>query len=291
LNIDILIYGLLLLKGDLLKSEDIFEQYDTVKEDMKFFTSSDVRSKIIISLTNGSKNLANLRGELCLSSSTILHGMNQLEEKDFIFRESRYYSLSQTGEIAARILIDMMKSIYTLKKFKPLFLHHEIGCLPNHLLKDVGSLNDSEIVKSTNKDVLKPQRVLSDLLSETNSVKHLSSVFHPQNTVELLKTIENGGELQLVLTRGVLEQLIETTGMEIINKAVFTGQLQIRRIKDDTKISFTMGNDFVALGLFSTEGVYDLNMFMISQAIDAIAWGKNLFNYYLDQSEKFELKI
>ena len=273
-----------------MKSEGIFEQYDTVKEDMKFFTSSDVRSKIIISLTNGTKNLADLRSELCLSSSTILHGMNQLEEKDFIFRESRFYSLSQTGEIAANILIDMMKSIYSLKKFKPLFLHHEIGCIPNHLMKEVGSLNDSKIVKSTNEDVLKPQRVLSGFLSKTNNIKHLSSVFHPQNSVELLKTIENGGELQLVLTRGVLEQLIETIGMEIINKAIFTGKLQIWRVGDDTKISFTMGNDFVALGLFSTEGVYDLNIFMISQANDAIVWGNNLFNYYLDNAEKFELR-
>jgi len=81
--------------------DHMFELYEQVKDDVKFFIASDVRAKIIISLKDGSKNLADLRKDIHLSSSTILHGMSQLEEKNLIFRESGNYSLSQKGEIAA----------------------------------------------------------------------------------------------------------------------------------------------------------------------------------------------
>jgi predicted transcriptional regulator len=272
-------------------SEGIFEQYETVKEDMKFLTSSDVRSKIILSLKDGSKNLSDLRDELCLSSSTILHGMNQLEERNFILRESRFYSLSNTGMIAESMLFNMMKSVYSLKKFKTIFLNHEIGCIPNHLMKDLGSLKDSKIVKSTNTNFLKPQMALCGLVSKASNIKHISSVSHPENTGALFKTIiEMGGDVQLVLTRSVLEQLIKTTGTEFIKAAVLTDHLKLWTVKDNTKISFTMGNYFLAMGLFSTVGVYDPTMYMVSESNDAIKWGNSLFNHYLEQAEKFEPK-
>ncbi len=271
-----------------MKFEGVFKQYESIKEDMKFFTSSDVRSKILISLKDGSKNLGDLRSEMHISSSTILHAMNQLGERNFILKESGRYSLSQTGEIAASIIIHMMGSVHSLKKFQNLFLNHEIGSIPHPLLKDIGSLNNSKIIKSTPNDILKPHTTLSALMSRTTDIKHLSSVFHPLNTGILLQTIEKGGEVQLVLTRGVMEQLIETTGLETVNNALSTGKLKLWNVDEDMKISFTMGNDFVAMGLFSNEGVYDLNMFMVSEGDDAVSWGSNLFNHYLERAEKFE---
>ena len=271
-------------------SEGILEQYDAVNGDIKFLTSSDVRSKIIISLKENEKNLADLRWELCLNSSTILHGMKQLEERNFIIRKSSVYSLSQTGKIAESILSNMMKSVYSLKKFKDIFLNHEMGCIPTHLMKDLGSFNNSNIVKSTNTDFLRPQRALCGFLSKTKNIKHVSSVSHPQNTVVLFKTIiEMGGDVQLALTKVVMEQLIESGSKEILNNAVLRGQLKLWSVEDDTKISITIGNNFVALGLFSTEGVYDPSMFILSEDDDAIKWGNNLFDHYLERADKFEI--
>ena len=98
-----------------------------------------------------------------------------------------------------------------------------------------------------------------------------------------------GGEVHLALTKGVMEQLIESGSKEILNNAVLRGQLKLWSVEDDTKISMTIGNNFVALGLFSTEGVYDPSMFILSEDDDAIEWGNNLFDHYLELADKFEI--
>jgi predicted transcriptional regulator len=148
----------------------MFELYEQVKDDMKFFIASDVRAKILISLRSGSKNLADLRKEIHLSSSTILHGMNQLEQKSFIFRESGNYSLSQTGEVVANKLIDVMRSFYSLNLCEGLFLNHDIICIPPELFKDIGCLEKSFIVKSTSTNIMRPQEVLSEFLAKVKTL-------------------------------------------------------------------------------------------------------------------------
>ena len=105
-------------------TKDLFNVYDEVKDDLGFLIKSDIRVKILISLTEGAKNVAQLKKELNRSSSTILHGIYQLEGRNLIFRDSGQYSLAKKGEIYSHKLMDMVKSIHTLEKCKNIFLNH-----------------------------------------------------------------------------------------------------------------------------------------------------------------------
>lgn len=266
--------------------DHMFELYEQVKDDVKFFIASDVRAKIIISLKDGSKNLADLRKDIHLSSSTILHGMSQLEEKNLIFRESGNYSLSQKGEIAAYKLIDLVKSIYSLNKLQNLFLHHDISAIPTTLFKDIGCLEDSLIIKATETDIMKPQDVRLAMISKSNNIKHLSSVFDLSTTQIFLNALEKGGNVELILTTGIMEKFVETTDKKVIQKWIKKGSLTLLKLEDDVKISLTIGDDFMTMGLFSTSGAYDLNVALISQEKDALSWGESLYEYHLQQTSK-----
>ena len=269
----------------------MFELYEQVKDDMKFFIASDVRAKILISLRGGSKNLANLRKEIHLSSSTILHGMNQLEKKNLIFRESGDYSLSQTGEVAANKLIDMMKSLYSLNLCQGLFLNHDISSIPPELFKDIGSLEKSYIIKSTSTNIMRPQEVLSEILSKSKNIKQLSSVYNPSNVQIFMDVLKKDGKVELIMPAGIMDKLVETSGQENLDNWVADGNLQLYKLEDNVKISLTMGDDFIALGLFSTEGGYDLNISLISHGEEAISWGNRLFDYYLKQSTPIKFEV
>jgi predicted transcriptional regulator len=259
----------------------MFELYEQVKDDMKFFIASDVRAKILISLRSGSKNLADLRKEIHLSSSTILHGMNQLEQKNFIFRESGNYSLSQTGEVVANKLIDVMRSFYSLNLCEGLFLNHDISCIPPELFKDIGCLEKSFIVKSTSTNIMRPQEVLSEFLAKSKNFKQLTSVYNPSSVQIFLETLEKKGKVQLIMTEGIINKLVETAGEEKLEKWIKEGSLQLMKIDEDVKISLTTGDNFIALGLFSADGAYDLNISLISHGEEAISWGNRLFDHYL----------
>ena len=269
--------------------DDIFELHDDVKDDLKFFVASDVRVKILLSLIKGSKNLTSLRKELHFSSSTILHGMYQLEEKDFIFREAGKYYLSQVGEISTHKLIDVIKSVYTINKGRNLFLNHEIGSIPPELLKDIGCLESSTIIKSTSTDIIKPYTIVSKFISETNNVKHLSSVFFASNIQLLFENLEDNGQIHLLFTEEILKKLLKTVNSETIEKGASSDNLKLGIVGDNTQISLTLGDKFIALGLFSANGDYDLNTFLISQSKAAIFWGERLFNHHLKFAKEFKL--
>ncbi len=265
---------------------NLFDFYDHVKDDLKFLIKSDVRVKIMISLSEDAKNIAQLKKEFNLSSSSILHGMYQLEKKNLISRESGNYSLSQTGKIYSYKLMDMIKSISVLDTCENIFLMHEINCIPPELLKDVGCLENSRIVKSVTTDILRPHKVLIRYLYESTNVKHLSSVLYTPNIKLLFSNIEER-RVCLLLTREILDKVLEEVDRDVLDKALSQGNLKLGIINDDTKICFTLGDNFISLGLYFLNGEYDLNNFLMSESKDAISWGNRLFKYYQDTSIDF----
>ncbi|HML04807.1 MAG TPA: transcriptional regulator, partial [Methanobacterium sp.] len=107
-----------------MEIENIFESYDKIKEDLKFISTSDVKTKIILSLKNEPKKLSDIKKDTQIGSSTILHNMRQLEYKNFVIKEFQDYSLTPTGQLIALNLISMINSIYLAKKNKYYLLNH-----------------------------------------------------------------------------------------------------------------------------------------------------------------------
>lgn len=276
------------MKSDI---KDLFNVYDEVKDDLSFLIKSDIRVKILISLTEGAKNIAQLKKELNRSSSTILHGIYQLESKGLISRESGQYSLAKTGGIYSHKLLDMVKSIYALENCKKIFLNHEIDCIPPELLKDLGYLEDSRLIMSITTDILRPHQVLYNYISECKNVKHISSILYSPN-IKLLFSNMDERKVHLLITREILDKMMEKVDYELILKYNSQGNLKLGVVDDNTKISYTMGDNFISLGLYFQNGEYDLNHLLMSESKDALSWGKRLFEYYLESSTDFnELDI
>ncbi len=269
-------------------SNKILQLYEKVRDDLKFLTASDVRTKIIIVLNDGSKNLGELKEETNLNSSTILHGMSQLEEKNLIFKQSGGYSLSQTGKIVALNIINLIKTSTSLGEIEKIFLKHEISPIPEYLLESIGSLKNSFVVESTPTDVMKPHAVHADLIQNSKDVKYISSVLLPQKIESFEETLEKGS-LQLILTSEILDKWIEIKGRENLKNALLEKDFKLWKINGSAKMSFTVSDTFIALGLFSTDGIYDLHKYLIAKDEEAIEWGNRLFDYYLKRSKKVKL--
>jgi len=84
----------------------------------------------------------------------------------------------------------------------------------------------------------------------------------------------------LVVTSAVMDKLEETIGTEKLQKSIASGNGSLRIAGNDLKISLTLGDEFLAMGLFSTDGSYDINVFLISKDEEAISWGERLFKHY-----------
>ena len=265
-----------------MNSKGIYEQYDDAADLLKFLTSSNVRTSILLSLNESSKNLGELKRELNLESSTIIHSTNKLEKRNFIFKTGENYTLSQTGKIFTLKLVNLIKTIDTVKNHDRLWLNHEINGIPEDLLLKIGDLGNSTLVAADSMDIHKPHTNFIQLLGNVKKMNGVSPVYHPDFPEIIMALISSGAEVQLIVTNPILKILNRGILSEVYSKKNFKLYVTDENIKE----AFTVADHFFSLGLFIVKGIYDYSIDLVSDDKDAIAWGNKLFEYYLKKSKK-----
>jgi predicted transcriptional regulator len=270
---------------------DILNFYEEVKDDLKFQNTSSVRTKIMICLSGGSKKSKDLKKLTEMQTSTILHGINELEKQNLVIREGDRFFLSEIGKIMTLKLMDIIKTSVSLKKFQRLWLDHEIDDIPPEFLMDIGDLSNSKLVETDNIDIFKPHGAYMDILLQSKEIKGVSPIYYPDYTETFKNLIDNDIKVEIVLTDSILKKTINSLdqGQKDLKKLISTGNLTIWKLNRDTKVAFTITDKFAVMGLFFIKGTYDSNRLLISNHNDAITWNNKLFEYYRQESDIFEL--
>lgn len=269
-----------------MKLTNILNEYEEVKEELKFQITSNIRAKIMLCLSEGPKETGELQKFTGKSQSAILHAIKEFKKQDIILKEGDTFFLSEIGEISTLKLIDMIKTSISLKKFHKLWNNHKIKYIPQDLLRDIGDLSNSKLIESEDLDIHKPCETHKKIILNSKKVKGFIPVFHKDYIKIFRNILEKGVKVELILIESVLRKTIETDGINDLNKFISTGDLTIWALNEDVKITFTITNKFFSLCLFSTEGVYDSSKLLVSDHEDAIAWGNKLFDHYLKRAQK-----
>lgn len=275
-----------------MSSKDILKLYDEVKDNLKFISSSSVRTRIMISLTMGITKLKDLKEGMNVDSSTILHAMKTLEDQNLIIKTGDEYFISQTGKIIGLKLIDTIKMLFTVKRSEKLWLNHEIEDIPADLLLKIGELNVSTLIESEPTDIFKPhENYFSRILINSNKIRGLSPIFN-QDFIEPFKLMmEEGKEIELILTPQVINEtmnVLDPDSMLHLADLISQDKFKIWTI-EDVKVAFTVTDKFISLGLYSKSGEYDNTRDLVSDHPDAIEWGNILFEYYRDKADRFNI--
>jgi len=275
-----------------MSTEDILNFYEEVKDDLKFQNTSSVRIKILTSLYEGPKKTKDLRKSMGIRSSTILHGITELEKQNLISTDGDSFFLSELGEITALNLVDRIKTSVSLKKFRKLWLNHEINSIPPELLVQIGDLSISELIEAEQDDIAKTHGVQVKIALKSGKLKGISHIFHP-DYIELFNKILNKNiDVELILTGNILKKAIEShnpESLENLKRLISKKQLKIWETKEDIKIAFAVTDKTMTLGLFSKKGIYDPTKILVSDHGDALDWGNKLFEYYLKRAQQIDL--
>ncbi|MGB9978488.1 helix-turn-helix transcriptional regulator [Methanobacterium sp.] len=273
--------------------EDILDYYEYVKEDLKFQGISSVRIKILISLYEGSKKTKDLRELTGIPASTILHGINELEKQKLISRKGDDFFLSEIGIISTLKLADMIKTRRLLKNTKKLWINHDIRAIPQDLLKKIGDLSNSKLIENKPDDMLKTHRIYLQTVDNSKEIKSVSPIFYSDYSETFKKLLKNNANVELILTEEILKKIIKSLNQQNLSelkRLLSDNKFKIWEIKEDIKVAFTVTDNLMILGLFSTDGIYDPNLILVSDNEDAINWGNKLFDYYQKKSQKINLE-
>jgi predicted transcriptional regulator len=268
--------------------DNAYELLDEVQDNLKFLAISGVRAKIMITLRDGPKNLSELRELIDLRSSTILHGMNELEKRNIVYKIGDRYSLSPTGKILTLNFTDLVKSVIVAKRFEKLWEGHQIEGIPDHLMLQIGSLINAKLIESEPTDIYRPHLNFTQLLARSKKFRGVSPFFHPEFSELMIAMVSKGVDTKLIVTESIMNKLYELAAQDPETFTNLTSQenFELWITDQDVKLGFTVTDEFISLGLSLDDGTYDYSMDLVSDDRDAILWGEKLFEYYRERSKK-----
>lgn len=246
---------------------------------------SDLRRNILISLYDGKKSLGHLRDEMKVSSTTAIHALRELEKYNLTFQdEDKNYLLTTIGRVISAKLVDFSDAAEVLEKHKRFWLEHDVSGIPKHMIEKIGWLKDSELIKSTEIDIFKVHSNFINLLKNAQKVRGVSSIYVPEYTSLFHELINKNVDVQLIISKEVLEKLDEATLSQLITDSKPNFDMFV--MNENLKAAITVTDYFISIGLFRVDGTYDYSNDLISYSKEAIAWGNMFFDYNVRLSKR-----
>jgi predicted transcriptional regulator len=265
------------------KGKAACDRYDRAEGKLKSFTRSAVRTKVMLCLMNGGMDAGELEDIIGLRASTILHSVKEMIDSNLVKKADSKYLLTNIGRIQALFLDNLLSTIAALDQHYDFWASHDLSGIPDELLSRIGLLDSSMVMKD---DPTAPLKSLEHFISEmmkSKEVRGISPVIVTGYPETMSNLVHSGTFVELILTQAVLE-IVSRDYRDTIKDLLKRENFRLYKISNDIRISFTVTETFLNLGLSRLDGTYDLGSDLICMGEGATAWGRELFQYYRDRS-------
>jgi predicted transcriptional regulator len=248
---------------------------------------SELKLNILSSLLGRDKKLGALRDELGSSGSTIIHALKGLEEMKLTKQEDKHYKLTSLGVIEATLIAEASSAAEALDKFQGFWLQHDVTAIPSHLLQRIGALQDSTLIKDNSMALDRVHVTFQRLLQASRRVWGMSPIFHSDYVGAFQRLLGEGATVDLILTRGVLDNTLMLADTDQIIDYVTRDKLRIF-MTDGLRVALTVTENSFSMGLYTNDGEYDYTSDLVSSSPEAIEWGGELFRHHLKQARRLD---
>jgi predicted transcriptional regulator len=260
------------------------DTYDLAEGRIKAFSRSSIRAKIMLCLMDGPKTASEMEKNIGTRVSTILHAIKEMSGEDLIAKTSRGYSLTNIGAIEALLLEELMNTVVVLDRHNDFWLSHDLSGIPLELQKKIGMLAQSNVVAGDPVALLRAQEYFMESVLSSKEVRGLSPIIIPGYAEAIASTVENGAQVDLVLTDSILK-IVLGENRNALEYLIGCDNFRLHRINDGIKVAFTVTDVHLYLGLYMLDGSYDLGRDLFCTGEGATKWGLELFDYYFSFSE------
>ena len=261
------------------------DKYDLAEPDLKSFTRSSIRTKVMLTLLDGGKTASELGKIMNTRESTILHTLRSLTDSNLVDKKNQEYSLTNIGGIQALILDELVNTIVTINEHHDYWLCHDLSGIPIELQKRIGMLGQGEIIKDSPETPLKSLDYFISTLSNSREVFGVSPIMVRGYPEAISQIVKNGTYVEIILTNPVVKVVVSEQKV-LLNDLLDRENFKLYSIDKDVKLSFTVTESFLNLGLSRIDGSYDLGTDLIYSGKKAVEWGKMLFQHYRSISEQ-----
>lgn len=265
-----------------------YDVYDLAEKQLKAFTRSKVRAKVMLCLMDGDMKVGEIEEKIGIRATTILHAIKDMSEGGFISKTVDGYALTSIGRMQTLLLDELVTSIVLLDQQRNFWLTHDISGIPDVLLAKIGMLGQSEILTGDPAAILRTQDFFVSELMKSKEINGVSPIIVPDYPNAIFVAVTNGAKVNLILTKTILDIVIKEH-LDLLKALSEYDNFKLYRIDKDIRTAFTVTDSYLSLGLFRIDGGYDVGNDLNSFGDEARQWGLELFRYYLDMSELIDI--
>lgn len=261
--------------------------FSVVEDELKFLSNSEIRLKVLVDLLDGPLKVRDINKNSLLSYSSVSSNVHKLCKEGYVEKIHNSFRLTNLGFIYITILMDFHDVAITIKNFSDFWLDHDISSLSAEDLKKLSSLEGSELIKCNYTDIYKTHKEFKRIFKDSKHLRVIFPYMHPEYPKLIRRLILKGVNVELVVSKGILNSFVKAIGNDVVKKGLSEGNFSLKYLDEDIKVALAISHKFVSIGLFKNDGTYDQNRLLLSEKEKAIIWGLKLFNSYSDNGISF----
>jgi predicted transcriptional regulator len=248
---------------------------------------SDKRKNLLLLLSEGSRNIDEILDLLQVPRISMLPQIKKLKEEGLIVQKGDAYHLSIIGDILVKKARPLLDAASIFEDNDYFWSYRKLDSIPFHLLKRIGDLKGIQLLEPGFAHGFDLFPELINHLAGSSQVMLLFSYFHPQIPSFSLELTKKDVKVQLILSRDSFDRFSEDfhdTGEKILAKKnasifVYTGTpLEIPAL-------IAISENVLLIGFFNKKGRFE-GQYLLSFEPRALVWGRELFEYYVERSER-----
>jgi predicted transcriptional regulator len=246
---------------------------------------SEKRTSVLLLLLEGPMDIETIKKTLNASATSIQPQVKKLKEQHLIVQEKNLYMLSEIGKIVANKMKPLLDTFSVLEKNTDYWVDRDMREIPPFLLRRINELGHCTLIEPQIDHIFE---LIPDYVKNAEKAKRLEAAvpyFHPLFPSFFLKIAENGTSVSLIFPELILKRWVEDY-REQTEKFMKMENTKIFVCTDCERIpTITSADNFMAMALFPKNVVFD-RKYVMSFEPEALAWGKELYDYYERLSER-----
>jgi len=251
---------------------------------------SERRRDILLLIEEKPRSFEEIRALLGLSSPSVGIHLKKLVNSRFLVEEKGKYELSEIAVPIIKNLKELLDSLAFFDKNMDYWTSHSLVPIPAFLRKRLGELGNLEFIERDNAHMFEVPEIILENIRKSKEVFIFFSCLHPEISTIYPELSEREFEISLCVTGSIIEKLLRDNPIET------TKLLEV----DNSKLFFchravnlpllVVTDRFMTIELFRTDGGLS-NQIIVNSDKEALKWGKELYNYFLEYSESLTSKL
>jgi predicted transcriptional regulator len=261
------------------------EAYNRTYKLVQSIYTSRLKIQILLSLSDGTKSLADLREVTGSTSQALIPKIRGLERLSLIESGERGYVLTPLGKVVTTKIEDFIVTVTEIHQHQAFWISHDVSGIPAPFMDQIGQLLTSEVKFDTTTDILHVYTNFLKILREAAYVRGISSMMSPQLAEAISQRVADGIPIDLIVSQSIISQLTQEPYLSQIRTLTSFSNFHVWVTGDPLGIAVTVTDKYVSLGLNTKDGkFYDGSTDLNSNDSRAIDWGSRLFEYYRARS-------